>query len=162
MQNESGQGKKKKWYFRWWMWVLYVIVFFIIMGSIGGNSNTSPTANTPVAPVVQVPVQPTIVVTADKLMSDYTANEVAADAKYKNNTVQVSGIVDSIGKDILDTPYISLKTGGQYSFTVVQCMFAKSDESALATVSKGQSMTLIGQVTGKLSNVILNGCRIAK
>lgn len=146
--------------------IAIVLILFVIAGVTssqhGSNtvSDTNAVANP--APVVQAPAQPTIIVTADKIMSDYTANEVSADAKYKNNTVQVSGIVDSIGKDIMDTPYISLHTGGEYSFSVVQCMFAKSDEPALSNVSKGQSITLIGQVTGKLGNVILNGCRITK
>lgn len=163
MQNESGQGKKKKWYLRWYMWIVYIILFFIIIGALGdkGSQTSSSSSNTPNATVVQTPVQPTIKVTADQIMSDYTANEVSADAKYKNNEVQVSGIVDTIGKDILDTPYIALKAGGEYSFSTVQCMFSKSDESALASVSKGQRIVLVGQVTGKLGNVILNGCRIA-
>ena len=136
-----------------------VIIIFIIIGSLivqsSGSQTTTTSSNT-----VTAPVQSSIKVTANQLMSDYTANEVSADAKYKNNLVQVSGIVDSIGKDIIDTPYITLKAGSEYSISVVQCMFAKSDESALATVSKGEQMTLVGQVTGKLGNVILNGCKI--
>lgn len=104
--------------------------------------------------------KPTIKVTADQLMSDYKANEVSADVKYKNNLIEVSGVVESIGKDILDTPYISLKTGGQYSITVVQCMFPKSAESALANVSKDERITLSGEVSGKLVNIILKNCQI--
>ncbi|HVU06637.1 MAG TPA: hypothetical protein VHE10_02520 [Candidatus Paceibacterota bacterium] len=120
--------------------------------TVADASNTAP-APTPV---------PTIKISADKIMDDYTANEVAADAKYKNNVVSVTGIVDSIGKDIVDTPYIALKTGGQYSISVVQCMFPRSAESILANISKGEYMTLQGKVTGKLGNIILSGCSIAK
>jgi tRNA_anti-like len=145
--------------------VVIVIIIFIIIGSTIGRPDTTATvkeSNAVAAPVVKAPVQPTIKVTADQLMSDYTANEVSADAKYKNNVIEVSGIVETIGKDIVDTPYIALKTGGQYSISSIQCMFAKSDESALASVSKGERIVLIGSVTGKLGNVILNGCRISK
>lgn len=162
MQNEmvKGQGKKK-WYLRWWMFVFYFFGIIFVISSLGNSSSNTP-SNTSVPPVVKTPIQPTVIVTADQLMSDYNANEVSADAKYKNNAVQVSGIVDTIGKDIIDTPYIALKTGGQYSFSVVQCMFAKSNEPELASVSKGERMTLVGNVTGKLGNIILNGCRIVK
>ena len=101
-------------------------------------------------------------VTAMQIINDYKDNGVAADAKYKNKLVEVSGVVDTIDKDILDTPYIALES---YEYAIVdriQCMFSKSDEVQLATVAKGQQITLRGNVEGKLGNVIIRDCQIVK
>lgn len=45
--------------------------------------------------------------TATELYREYNANEVAADAKYKNKWVQVRGRVASVAKDMAGTPYIA-------------------------------------------------------
>jgi aspartyl/asparaginyl-tRNA synthetase len=95
-------------------------------------------------------------VSAGDLYSEYKANEVAADAQYKGKTVQVTGIVDSIGKDILDTAYVTLTEGGEYEMWGVQCMFAEKYESELAQLSKGQTVTIQGKVEGYLINVLLH------
>jgi hypothetical protein len=142
------------------------IVLVLVLLGIAGSTFPKSDASSPVADsfktAVVTPSQPAIQVTAVKLAADYKANEVAADAKYKNNAVEVSGLVTTIGKDILDTPYIALSDGEEYSFTSVQCMFSKGDESQLATVSKGDRVTLKGEVSGKLGNVLLKGCSIIK
>lgn len=44
----------------------------------------------------------------------------------------------------------------------VQCMFSKSDEVELAAVAKGQKITLRGEVSGKLGNIIVKSCEIVK
>ncbi|MES2223750.1 MAG: hypothetical protein V4469_02330 [Patescibacteria group bacterium] len=141
--------------------VFLVLVLFVIIGTTS-SSNVMPSVVTDKSVSVPVPEQPAIKVTATKLLADYKANEVSADAKYKNNIVEVSGLVDTIGKDIVDTPYISLTDGSQYSFENVQCMFSKADETQLATVSKGDRLTLKGELSGKLGNVLVNGCSIVK
>ena len=101
-------------------------------------------------------------ISAVQLSEDYNANQVSADAKYKNKSLEISGIIESIGKDILDTPYVSLK-GRASSFFGVQCMFGKADEPKLATLSKGQSIVLRGEVSGEsIGNVLVNGCQIVE
>ncbi len=137
--------------------ILLVVGFSFVGSHAVKEAETNAVAN---ASTPKPGPKPVIRVTADQIMSDYTANEVSADAKYKGNLVEVSGTVESIGKDIVDTAYIALHTGGQYSISVVQCMFPKTAESALAEVSKGERITLQGQVSGKLGNVILRSCKI--
>jgi predicted PurR-regulated permease PerM len=143
--------------------IAIVIVLFIIAGVVTGNSGS------PVKTATSAKSQPTqqaqpsaINVSAAQLFSDYSANQVAADAKYKNNLVEVTGIVGNIGKDILDNPYILLTDGQEYSLTGVQCSFSQSDNSQLATVSKGQQITLRGNVSGLMMNVEVSGCQIVK
>lgn len=160
---ETTQVGKKKFYKRWWFWVLAIIVLFIIVGS--GGSSSTPTqvgngGNTNTAPAAQP--EEVIKITAVKLSEEYDANKVAADAKYKDKLLEVSGTIDTIGKDILDTPYVTLQ-GRQYSLFGLQCMFAKSDEAELATLGKGQTITLQGRVSGELiGNVLAKSCKIVK
>lgn len=135
-----------------------VVILLIVAGSAMPKTPEHAVAKKETPKVVKEAIK----VTAVTLVADYKANEVAADAKYKNNLVEVSGIVKNIGKDIVDNPYITLSDGEQYSITSVQCMFSKSDEVDLAKVSQGERITLQGEVSGKLGNVLLNDCSIIK
>ena len=64
--------------------IIIVVIIFAIAGTITSQGNTPATNSTP---TVQTPAEPIAKVTADKLMSDYNANEVSADAKYKGNLI---------------------------------------------------------------------------
>jgi hypothetical protein len=171
MQNETvgSQVKKKKWYLRWWMWIIYIIVIIIILTSLGNSgSNHSSSVNTSSQTSVNTPVstpaqsQAPIVVSASALSSAYKSNQVSADTKYKGNLVQVTGTIYNIGKDILNNPYVQLQNS-EYDPMGVQCMFSQSDESTLANLSKGQTVTLQGTVSGEeIVDVIVDGCQIVK
>lgn len=146
----------KKWYARWWMWPVYAISVAIFLGALGGSSKSGSDGHSSAT----TPLPEAMKVTAAQIVGDYKDNGVAADAKYKNKWVEVSGVVDTIDKDILDTPYIALKS---YQYAIVdriQCMFSRGDEAQLAQVSKGQEITLRGNVEGKLGNVIIRKCEI--
>lgn len=140
--------------------VLLVLVIIFIIGKNIGTSSAVVTNNNQNANTEQQ--KPAIKVTATKMIADYKANEVAADATYKGNMIEVMGQVSTIGKDIADMPYITLTNGEQYSFDSIQCMFTKEQESELATVVKGKTITLSGKVSGKLGNIIVRGCSIVK
>jgi len=85
-------------------------------------------------------------------------NTVAADEKYKGKTIEVSGTISSIGKDILDTMYVSLKTGDIIGS--VQCMLEDSELEKAASLTQGQQITLTGEKPDYLMNVILRNCKI--
>lgn len=135
----------------------------IISAAFGTDTPTSPSGNDNASiTAASTKTVEAIKITALQLSSDYKDNEVAADAKYKDKSIEVSGIVDAIGKDLLETPYIALQS---YQYAIVdrvQCMFSKSDEPQLATISKGQQIILQGEVSGKLGNIIVRGCKIVK
>lgn len=149
--------KTKKWYTRWWMWPVYVICVVVVIVQLsdkGSDARSASSTNTPPPEAMKV--------TAMQIINDYKDNGVAADAKYKNKLVEVSGVVDTIDKDILDTPYIALES---YEYAIVdriQCMFSRSDEAQLASVTKGQKITLRGKVEGKFGNVIIRECQIVQ
>jgi hypothetical protein len=99
-----------------------------------------------------------ITVSARQLYADYEANGVAADAKYKGKVLQVTGVVNTIDRDIMDKIYVTLK-GNQY-FGDIQCFFAESHIGTASQLSKGQTITVKGKCDGKLMNVMLKGCII--
>ena len=95
--------------------------------------------------------EPAYTLTAEALYSAYDDNEVAADAKYKGKIVVVSGVIQDIGKDLADDPYVVI--GGEGLLDGVQCTFADSKSEQLAGLSKGQNATIKGKVVGLLGNV---------
>lgn len=95
---------------------------------------------------------------ADQLYSEYSANEVAADMKYRGKIIEVSGRIQEIGKDILDNAYIVI--GGDGFFEGVQCTFLSNQLLSVAKLSKGQHVTVKGEVAGKLGSVLVYKCTL--
>ena len=71
---------------------------FIILG--GGSLDTDEGAEKIAA------ATPDYVLTANALFEAYDTNSVAADAKYEGKIVEVSGTIQDIGQDIMDTAYL--------------------------------------------------------
>ena len=96
-------------------------------------------------------------VDADRLYKEYVDNEIAADQTYKGKTITVSGTIKSIGKDIMNTPYVTLATGEFFS---VQCFFSEANSKPLAAKSKGDSITVSGTCGGKFGNIMIKNCTL--
>lgn len=103
-----------------------------------------------------------IKVTASQLVADYSANEVAADGKYKGKVLEVNGVISSIGKDITDRPYISFTSNNPGSFRGVQCIFEKNQEEQLVTLAKGESISVRGMCDGLMGNVLIKGSQLVQ
>ena len=126
-----------------------VLAIFIILG--GGSLDTDEGAEKISA------ATPDYVLSANTLFKAYDRNSVAADAKYEDKIVVVSGTIQNIGKDIMDTAYLVI--GGSGFLDGVQCMLPRGQEGLVARVSKGQYVTLKGKVSGQImGNVIVNNC----
>lgn len=85
----------------------------------------------------------------------YSANEVAADASFQKRRFIVSGTVEGIGKDILNTPYVTLKG---VSFRSVQCMFSDDAIPILSQLSPGDEVSIAGDCSGLMMNVLFRHC----
>lgn len=146
--------------------VLTVIIVLIVLGTIGSLSkkdntstnnnlvvNNSNTSNNEIVPKEEV-----IKITAKELMSEYKANEIAADNLYKGKLLEVSGNVDNIGKDILDSPYITLKTNEM--FDTVQCMIKDSEVDKASILKEDDSIILEGKCSGGGLFLLLKDCVI--
>ena len=140
--------------------IISVVLIFFVLVIIGGSSgeNNKQTNTNVQNNLKQEQEEVTVEVTAIKLSEEYDANKVAADAKYKDKRLKVTGIIDGIGKDILDDPYVTLE-GMPNRLFGVQCMFSKSKEQELINLKKGQEITLTGKMSGEMiGNVVLREC----
>ncbi|HEV7642593.1 MAG TPA: hypothetical protein VGO50_01505 [Pyrinomonadaceae bacterium] len=121
----------------------------------GQNSGTTKTtaAATPETPAV-------VKVTASDLMQAYSDNKVKADETYKDKTVEVSGVISEVGKDIMDSPYVALKT--KEMIYTVQVYFTAEENKKLGDLKKGQSIKATGKCTGALGNVMVKEAVLGK
>jgi zona occludens toxin (predicted ATPase) len=143
---------------------LVILVFLISMfsgpsstsSSTGSTSTSSNTATSP-----SKPAEVAMRITAEALAAAYTANEVAADATYKDKLVEVTGTVMSISQDFLDNPTVTLSDGHEYSFNNPQCSFPKERAAQVADLTKGQKVTLQGRVSGEvIGTAMIKECSV--
>lgn len=132
--------------------LLALFLFSFIVGKLVDTDSGGASGRTTAS------AEPVLQVSAADLMADYERNEIAADALYKGNVIEVDGRVGSIGNDILDNPFVTLKTAG--ALWSVQCMLQSSQASRAATLVEDMPITVVGRVSGKLGNVLLRDCRI--
>lgn len=135
-----------------------LVILIIILSSIGGESkkeNNQVANNQPEQKVEAIKLE------AETLRQAYKANEVNGDNLYKGKLVEISGTVDTIGKDLSDEAYVTFETNEQYAFDKVQCMFKTAEEAGLAQLKKGQSFKAQGTVSGVvISGVIVRNCKV--
>lgn len=99
----------------------------------------------------------TIDVTAEELLKAYRENEVAADQRFKGQTLRVSGRVNNVGKDIANNAYVTLGESGLRS---VQAFFSRATESQLVPLTKGSQVVVEGRCDGLLMNVLIKDAKL--
>jgi putative nucleic acid binding protein len=94
-----------------------------------------------------------------QLWSDYQANEVAADERYKGKELAVVGVVESINKDFEDNAVLQL--GAQDESVSVEATLRESEKSKAAELNKGDPITLLCRGKGMpLGSPALSDCLI--
>lgn len=108
----------------------------------------------------RLPSSPAYTVTAAQIIEDYNANEMAAQAKYGDKRIRVSGSFTTSGFS-LGQPWIILDgaRNALASVSGVRCHFKRGDESKIATLTPGQQVTVEGKVLQKIGFVQLHKCR---
>src|SRR5262249_4696632 len=96
----------------------------------------------------EVATAPGIKITAEALHAEDAANEVAADGKYRGKIIEVTGVVEEIGKGFGDQ-YVNLERGN-LRIAGVRCSFPDSAREQLAKLKKGQTVTIKGRGNGFL------------
>jgi hypothetical protein len=135
---------------------LLLIILLLVSGLYYLLRLNPPGSGGPSTSASQVDSSPAIEITATALVQAYQDNEVAADQRFKGTTLLVSGAVDSVGKDVWGAPYVSLRTDEEaLGLRSVQAMFSRSDEWRVASLSKGQRVSIRGRCDGMLGNVLL-------
>jgi hypothetical protein len=101
-------------------------------------------------------VSPDFVVTAVELQKAFEANEKAASEKYINRIIEVSGEIASVKPGEKNTLNVSLKTGSDFSAVI--CTFPAMQD--LSRFAEGKSVTVRGECSGLLMDVLLNNCAV--
>jgi len=139
--------------------IFFVLVIISAAFSSGDKENGASSAPEQAQTTKETPVKLSgIKISASQLYAAYTANEIKADDMYKNKILEVSGSVSSIGKDIMDNPYVVLKTSDLLGG--IQCMLTDEEKSKAGKLSKGNLITVVGKNTGKMMNILLDECSI--
>jgi tRNA_anti-like len=100
-------------------------------------------------------------VQASELVDAYKSNEIAADKIYKGEWYSITGFVDSIGKDILDDPYVTIGEGAKFEVNTVQCMLTGKGSKVAEQLSKGTPVRAYGKIEGfVLLNVLVRKCEL--
>lgn len=96
-----------------------------------------------------------IAITADALSKEYTSDEKAADTKYLNKAIEVSGTVSEIEKNQDGGTMAILQTSDPAAG--IQCTMREKN----VTLTKGQNVTIKGFCSGNgLTGVSLTDCVI--
>jgi hypothetical protein len=99
-------------------------------------------------------VKPDFIVTATALQKEFEDNEATASARYINKILEVTGTIISLTPADSTHMNISLKTGSEISSII--CTFPGiGDPSKFKT---GEEITLHGECSGFLMDVLLNNC----
>ena len=99
-------------------------------------------------------------INVSQILSDYESNEVAADNKYKGKIVRVTGVVNSIKKDLMDHPYLNISRDGEVDLPMFQASFDKSMNKTLGSISKGSVVTVTCKIDGLMMHVIGEDCQL--
>jgi len=100
--------------------------------------------------------KPDFIISAAALQQEFEDNETSASKKYINKILEVSGTIASVKPAQNNILSISLVTKSDLSSVI--CTFpAVSDPSEFRT---GESITLRGECSGFLMDVLLNNCAV--
>lgn len=115
----------------------------------------------PVAETEPEPEAPAIILTVDEIFKEYTEDESAADARFVNKLLQVTGMVTMIDvKDILDIHCIRISGAEGNNTQSVKCMFDKKHAPLLKELQKGQTVTVRGVFDGSLIAIRMVNCAL--
>ena len=101
--------------------------------------------------------KPDFIITAVALQKEFEDNETTASAKYINKILEVTGTIVSTTPADSNNLNISLKTGSDISSVI--CTFPVVGN--LSKLKPGEEITLRGECSGFLMDVLLNNCAVA-
>jgi tRNA_anti-like len=138
--------------------IVSVFIGLLIVGNAGGkrhgDGERGPSTGRSSAVAEVVPD-----LDAGTIVRAYDANELGGDATYKGKRFRISGTVDSVGKDIFGSAYVTIN--GEHPLRKVQCFLKNGDEKAKAAkLQPGQQIIVIGVVDGLMMNVLIRNSEI--
>ncbi|MGB8492475.1 MAG: hypothetical protein WCE64_15580 [Bacteroidales bacterium] len=101
-------------------------------------------------------VKPDFTITAVDLQKAFEDNEAAANTRYVNKVLEVSGVIASLKPGENNSLSVFLKTGSDLSSVI--CTFQQG--TALSGFKPGDAITIRGSCSGYLTDVLLNDCAL--
>jgi hypothetical protein len=102
-------------------------------------------------------------VAAHDLFAAYVKDKTAANGLYKGKLLAVSGVIARVGTDpIFKAPEVIISGGAKDPNRGVDCVFDTRYASQVATLRKGQAVTVLGKCDGYAVNVVLLHCQPAE
>ncbi len=102
--------------------------------------------------------KPDFIITSAELQRSFEENETAATEKYVNKIIEVSGEVGSVDRGENNSVNIALKTESDFSSVI--CTFPS--EINTEQIREGSQISVRGQCSGYLMDVLLNNCAVVK
>jgi len=102
--------------------------------------------------------EPDFVVTAAELSKEFEGDENVANSRYLNKVIEVSGIVGTIKTVDENITRFTLETGNPMSAVI--CTF--SPVTKHTDFEQGKEITVRGECSGFLMDVLLNNCIVVK
>jgi len=102
--------------------------------------------------------KPDFIISAADLQQAFENNEVSASAKFVNRIIEVSGNIESISIGEENALNLTLQTGSDLSSVI--CTIP--DAASTVNLSTGNPITVRGECSGYLMDVLLNNCVIIK
>ena len=98
--------------------------------------------------------------TAVTLLEDFNKDETAANKKYVDKVITVSGKVSEVKIEPTGQATVILDSGDPMA--AITCSFYDDEARSLKKIKKGDEIVVKGKCTGKLMDVVLNKCSIEK
>lgn len=93
--------------------------------------------------------QASYTLTATALWRAYASDEVAADSKYKDRVVYLTGQVENVESDLMDAYLVRLRAGTNWG-DIVSCKCSRSQMDQLTKLTKGSYVRIKGRCSGKM------------
>ena len=95
-------------------------------------------------------------ITSSRLQEEFESDEASASAKYISKILEVTGEIISVEETGSGSWNISLQTGSDFSKVI--CTFPAIENPTV--FETGKTITLRGECSGFLMDVLLNNCRV--
>ncbi len=101
-----------------------------------------------------------IEIQANTLTKEYEDNELAADGKYKDKPLKVSGKISNIAETLGN---ITVQLKGHKFIQTVMCSFEEAEKESVLKLKKGQKGTFTGRGDGMTAGLYvgLRECKVA-
>lgn len=141
------------------LWGAGVLVALVVVASILPDLNNEKNSSATATGTSDIMRATATVVTARELAAAYEQNEVAAQKRYGDQVLEVSGEVDGISLDFLDNAVIQFR--GVNRYLNVQAKLVNDSRKRAGGLSKGENITVrCKSVSEVISAPILDECQI--